>query len=91
MSPHHLAHVFAAEVGAPIFIYAEAARLGRARRLLKSKAPLIEIALDLGFSDQSHFTRRFKQNEGVTPGQYRSATASARPSIRGEADPTSLR
>ncbi len=90
MSPHHLAHVFSAEVGAPIFIYAEAARIGRARRLLKSKVPLVEIALDLGFSDQSHFTRRFKQNEGVTPGQYRHAVPSAQTSICCEVGPAPL-
>jgi AraC-like DNA-binding protein len=78
MSPHHLAHVFAAEVGAPIFVYAEANRMARARSLLRSKAPLVEIALDLGYSDQSHFTRRFKQHEGLTPGQYRRAAKSLR-------------
>jgi AraC-like DNA-binding protein len=68
--------VFAAEVGAPIFVYAEAARMGLARRLLESTASLVEIALDLGFSDQSHFNRRFKQHEGVTPGQYRRGVTS---------------
>jgi AraC-like DNA-binding protein len=73
MSPYHLAHVFAAEVGAPIFVYAEAVRMGMARRMLKSEVAIVEIALNLGFSDQSHFTRRFKEHEGVTPGQYRRA------------------
>jgi AraC-like DNA-binding protein len=32
--------------------------------------PLSVIALDAGFSDQSHFTRVFKQAFGETPGQY---------------------
>ena len=73
MSPYHLAHVFTAEVGAPIFVYAEGVRMSRARRMLKSTLPIVEIALDLGFSDQSHFTRRFKQNEGITPARYRRA------------------
>jgi AraC-like DNA-binding protein len=75
MSPCHLAHVFAAAVGAPIFVYADALRMGIARSKLKSKQPVVEIALDLGFTDQSHFARRFKQHEGVTPGQYRRAAA----------------
>ena len=30
-----------------------------------------EIADGLGFSDQSHFIRQFKELTGVTPGQYR--------------------
>lgn len=73
MSPYHLAHIFVAEVGAPIFVYAEAVRMGVARRMLKSEAAVVDIALELGFSDQSHFARRFKEHEGVTPGQYRRA------------------
>ncbi|WP_165418448.1 helix-turn-helix transcriptional regulator [Dyella amyloliquefaciens] len=77
MSPYHLAHVFTAEVGAPIAIYAEAVRMGIARHMLKSTLSIVDIALRLGYADQSHFTRRFKQHEGVTPGRYRLATCSS--------------
>jgi AraC-like DNA-binding protein len=71
MSPFHLAHAFARDVGAPVHVYAEAVRMRRARELLRDTAPLAEIALELGYADQSHFSRRFKQHRGVTPGQYR--------------------
>ncbi|MCF3999614.1 helix-turn-helix domain-containing protein, partial [Pseudomonas aeruginosa] len=37
-------------------------------------APL-EVALELGFADQSHLGRQFKQAYGVAPGEYRSACA----------------
>jgi AraC family transcriptional regulator len=32
---------------------------------------LAETAVAVGYSDQSHFTRRFKRFLGITPGQYR--------------------
>lgn len=35
--------------------------------------PLIEIALDFGFSSHAAFTRAFKEAYGVTPSQYRKA------------------
>ena len=33
--------------------------------------PLAEIAAATGFTDQSHFTRRFRQTTGLTPDAYR--------------------
>jgi AraC family transcriptional regulator len=33
--------------------------------------PLAEIALAAGFSDQSHFSRRFRQYIGVSPSAFR--------------------
>ena len=39
--------------------------------LLHGQRPLSEIALDLGYSDQSAFARAFKQHSGLTPGDYR--------------------
>nr|WP_252405804.1 AraC family transcriptional regulator [Escherichia coli] len=33
------------------------------------------MALELGFADQSHLGRQFKQAYGVAPGEYRSACA----------------
>ena len=32
--------------------------------------PMIEVALQTGFADQSHFSRFFKRLIGVTPRQY---------------------
>jgi AraC-like DNA-binding protein len=33
--------------------------------------PLATVALECGFADQSHFTRRFKGSVGVTPAAWR--------------------
>lgn len=71
MSPYHLAHVFARDVGLPVHVYAEVVRIRHARILLKGEVSISQIAYQLGFADQSHFTHRFKQFQGVTPGQYR--------------------
>jgi AraC family transcriptional regulator len=36
--------------------------------------PLSEIAIAVGFSDQSHYTRSFRETIGVTPGAYERLT-----------------
>lgn len=41
-------------------------------RLRQGGTPLKEIAMDAGFSDQSHMTRMFRRLIGMTPGEYRS-------------------
>jgi AraC-like DNA-binding protein len=70
MSPYHLAHVFTRETGLSIHVYAEMARIRRARHLLRAGRAIAAIAFELGYADQSHFTRRYKQFEGVTPARY---------------------
>lgn len=47
-------------------------RVEHARRLLTESAKdLSEIAMDSGFYDQSHFTKRFRKVTGITPSAYR--------------------
>ena len=47
-------------------------RLNAARTLLESTDKLItEIAQECGFFDQSHFTKAFLRERGITPGEYR--------------------
>ncbi|MCL2022584.1 MAG: AraC family transcriptional regulator [Betaproteobacteria bacterium] len=48
-------------------------RLRHARRACLSAASLTDLALHVGFYDQSHFIREFRRATGVTPGQYRRA------------------
>ena len=38
--------------------------------------PLSDVAMECGFSDQSHLTRAFRQAVGVSPGAWRRARAS---------------
>ena len=47
-------------------------RIQRAKNLLQeTSSSLIAIALECGFSDQSHFTRMFMRHVGETPGRWR--------------------
>ena len=71
LSPYHLARTFRAELGVTPHAYLEQVRIGRARELLCGRLPLSRVGLEAGFSDQSHFTKRFKRFVGVTPRQYR--------------------
>lgn len=67
----HLIRLFRRETGMTPHAYLMEARLGYAKQLLAHGAGLAEIAVDAGFTDQSHLTRRFKARFGLTPGQYR--------------------
>ena len=53
-----------------------AQRLLQAQQLLRhSPLPLGEVALACGFASASHFSNRFRQALGATPGQYRQSFA----------------
>jgi AraC family transcriptional regulator len=67
----HLLRTFRHFNGTTIANYARRRRIERAREeLAVATRPLSVIALDAGFTDQSHFTKVFKQAFGETPGQY---------------------
>jgi AraC-like DNA-binding protein len=70
LSPFHLAHLFRQEVGMPPHAFQLQLRLSRARGLLLQGRPVSEVATETGFFDLSHFTRHFKRQFGVTPGNY---------------------
>lgn len=74
LSRRQLERLFLSETNStPALVYRRV-RLERAKQvLLQSKAPLIEIALDTGFENASHFSRAFKQTFGQTPTQLRAS------------------
>jgi AraC family chemosensory pili system transcriptional regulator ChpD len=61
---------FRASIGATPHHYRTLMRIERARVLLARGVSMIEIAHEVGFADQSHFSRTFKRVLGVTPGAY---------------------
>jgi AraC-like DNA-binding protein len=81
LSVFHFAHSFRRQVGCSPFAYAEAIRIERAKSRLKAGAALADLAAELGYADQSHFTRKFRQHQAITPGRYRAFAMSWRSSI----------
>lgn len=71
-SPYHLCRVFNREVGTSLHRYLNRLRLRDSlRRLLDTRTPLSELALDLGYSSHSHFTDAFRREFGVSPTAFR--------------------
>ena len=73
VSPYHFARLFKHSTGLPPHQYVIARRVERAKELLRQRdrLPLAEVAMEVGFSDQSHFTRHFRRLVGVTPRRFR--------------------
>jgi AraC-like DNA-binding protein len=58
------------ELGVAPHAFRLLARLNFARQLLRAGDPIAMVAVDAGFSDQSHLTRLFRRTFGTTPGVY---------------------
>jgi AraC family transcriptional regulator len=71
-SPYHFARLFRATTGESPHQFVVNKRIEVAQQLLKtSDLPLAQISLAVGFPNQSHFSRVFKQRRGISPAQYR--------------------
>lgn len=70
----HLAREFRRHYRCTVGEYVRQLRVEFAcRKLSTSDTPLSEIALAAGFVDQSHFSRTFKIQTGLSPARYRAA------------------
>jgi AraC family transcriptional regulator len=70
--PDHLSRSFRQYYGLLIGEYVRRLRVEWAsQRLAGTDIPLAQIAAAAGFSDQSEFTRRFREHTGTTPARYR--------------------
>ncbi len=70
LSRYHLLRVFKKAVGLPPHAFQTQMRIDKARSLLLMGTPPAQVAAETGFTDQSHFSNKFKQYLGATPGQY---------------------
>ena len=71
LSPHYFSALFRRLVGIPPHQFVLHARIQEAQRqLLAGCTDIPELALSLGFSDQSHFSRAFRKLTGTTPRRY---------------------
>ncbi|MFV0395403.1 MAG: AraC family transcriptional regulator [Coprobacillaceae bacterium] len=66
----YLLRAFTKQVGVSPYRYLQSIRLNKAKQLLEQNIPILDVAIMVGFSDQSHLTNYFKEFIGVTPKQY---------------------
>jgi len=67
-----LAHTLRRETGKTFHQLLHEKRIAEARRLLSATTMKVsDVALCCGFTDQSHFTRAFKDAVNLTPGRFR--------------------
>lgn len=72
LSAGYISTCFKKHMGMTIMSYAKKIRIDRAKvLLLTSTESILEIGLTLGFHDQSHFSKVFKEYTDMTPSQYR--------------------
>lgn len=71
VSASHLAREFRKAAGMTLGEYLRVSRIQQACQQLKKQDPDIsQIAFELGFTDQSHFTKVFRRQMGITPRKY---------------------
>lgn len=70
LSQFHLNRIFTRSVGIPPHAYQYLVRITKAKKLLRKGESVINVSLEMGFVDQSHFHKWFKKVVGITPGQY---------------------
>lgn len=72
LSRYRIAHLVKEHTGRPIMEHVRVLRMAKARQLLvNTQLTGTQIATDLGYYDQSHFTKEFKALTGTTPSRYR--------------------
>ncbi|BFH68721.1 MAG: AraC family transcriptional regulator [Paenibacillus dendritiformis] len=70
ISRYHLIRMFKKSTHLPPHAYQNLLRINHAKKELKNRRPIAEIAVDTGFYDQSHFAKAFAKIVGTTPQTY---------------------
>lgn len=72
ITPEYLSALFNKEVGINFSTFLKRFRISQAKRLLKgTDQKIYEIAYQVGYNDPKYFNRVFKEEIGVSPGDYR--------------------
>ena len=72
INPYYLSHLFRKEMGISFLEYLTSVRISIAKKLLKQTTlSIIQICLEVGYQDPSHFAKVFKKKEGIRPMEYR--------------------
>jgi AraC family transcriptional regulator len=74
MSPHYFASLFKQSNGVAPYQYVTQCRIERAKQLLtRPELSIVEVCHQVGFQNQSHFTKVFREHTNVTPKVYRNS------------------
>jgi len=72
LSISRFSHLFKEETGMSPMAYFQKEKIENAKQMLSdSRFSIYEISTILGFSNESHFIRAFREQLNVTPGEYR--------------------
>lgn len=72
ITPEYLSTLFNREMGINFSVFLKQFRISHAKRMLKgTNLKVYEIANAVGYSDPKYFQRVFKEEIGVSPGEYR--------------------
>jgi AraC family transcriptional regulator len=72
LSKFHFQRLFKAATGVSPSRYHINLRMEEARRLLReTRMSVIDVALEVGYTDPSHFARLFRRETGLSPSEYR--------------------
>lgn len=72
LNPSYFSTLFKQTCGSTFKEYLNLIRIEESKKLLKNTSfPVIDIAIAVGFEDQSYFTKVFKKFTNMTPKQYR--------------------
>lgn len=73
LSPNYFSRLFKNGVGLSVHDYLNQVRVEESKKLLlTTRYSLAEIALAMGFSDESYYCKVFRKVVGMTPGKFRS-------------------
>ncbi|WP_167760309.1 helix-turn-helix domain-containing protein [Paraburkholderia pallida] len=76
LSRMHFASQFKLAIGMTPHVFLIHRRLERAKKLLLDhELSLVQVAFEVGFQSQSHFTTVFRRFTGMTPGRWRAQTS----------------
>lgn len=71
-SKFYIARAFKENTGCTVYKYIQSRRLNEAaRKLVQTKLPIVEIALEAGYGSQQAFTQAFRYQYTCTPQEYR--------------------
>ena len=77
VSDSYLSRLMRSHIGMPPMKYVNSVRIEKAKQVLKTDLPIVQIASMLGFVEPKYFSTVFKRETGTTPSKYRKALSLA--------------